>query len=193
VASDPDQIADAALDAIASGGYEALSMRGVARTVGVSLATVQRNFPSKDELWRAAVDRFFEKMTDHVGDIEDRPLVAVIERLLDRSAGHPGLVARLAVDSAPGHQDRHRYIARRIADRHERAAAVIAERQQLGVGRKVDPAAVVLLVSVGIGAIASAPGVVREIYGYELEDPDDRARLAAALADVLGYGLHADG
>ena len=53
---DPQRIVDAALDALADGGYPALTMRGVSRSVGVSLATLQHHFPTKDALWRAAVD-----------------------------------------------------------------------------------------------------------------------------------------
>ena len=50
-----DPITETALDALADGGFPALTMRGVARTLGVSLATLQHHFPTKDALWRAAV------------------------------------------------------------------------------------------------------------------------------------------
>jgi AcrR family transcriptional regulator len=38
---DPDDIIDAAVGALTNGGYRGLSMRGVARTLGVSLSGVR--------------------------------------------------------------------------------------------------------------------------------------------------------
>gem|GEM_PF-6890953 len=57
--------------------------------------------------------------------------------------------------------------------------------------RRVDGRALLLFMSMGLGAIGSAPAATNLIYGFDLEDPAARSRLAAALADVLRLGLEA--
>src|SRR3954453_11897643 len=54
-----DAIFEAALEAFALSGYEAMSVRELTRTLGVSHNLVHHYFRSKAELWRASVDWSF--------------------------------------------------------------------------------------------------------------------------------------
>ena len=69
-----------------------------------------------------------------------------------------------------------------------RVAASIG-RNSVTQKKIIDPDALLLLLNVGVGAIASAPSAAHEIYGFDLEDPSDRERLAAALGAILRSGL----
>src|SRR6476659_4160909 len=53
------EILDAALEAFATRGYDATSVRDLTRRLGVSHNLVHHYFRSKADLWRAAIDRSF--------------------------------------------------------------------------------------------------------------------------------------
>ena len=182
-------IVEAAFEALAAGGYSGLSMRGVARSVGASLATVQRHFATKDELCGAAMDDFVADLDERVPLGPGVSLVDSLTALFDRGGDHPGLLVSVLCDRAPRHERRFANIAGRLAGRNAAVRAMIADRQQAGVVRDVDADALLLLLNVGVGAITSAPDAVREIYGFDLEDPAERRRLAEALTDILEGGL----
>lgn len=182
-------IVGAALAAIADGGYAGLTMRGVARSIGASLATVQRHFATKDELWRGAVDTFLDGFEPPALAGSTDSLVRGIEELLGRGSKHPGLITALLSDRAPGYDERFAYIAGRLAHRQAGPLAAIADLQQAGKVRDVDARALLLLLTVGVGAIASASIATDRLYGFDLDDPGDRRRLATALADILDHGL----
>lgn len=164
-------------------------MRGVARTIGASLATVQRHFPTKDELWRGAIDDVLDGFSDPTLSKFDRSLARSIEELLGRGRSHPGLIARLFTDQSPGHLERHEYLAGRLANRHDRSRAFVAEQQDGHVVRDIDLSALFLLLTIGVGAVAGAPTAARDIYGFDLDDHLDRKRLAERLADILTLGI----
>ena len=58
-----------------------------------------------------------------------------------------------------------------------------------GVMRNVDAPALLMLLNLGVGAISGASTAAREVYGFDLDDPADRSRLAQALTDILRLGL----
>lgn len=69
------------------------------------------------------------------------------------------------------------------------ALANIAELQETGTVREVDAQALLLLLQMGVGAIAGASTAAGEIYGFDLDDPEARLGLASTLADILRLGL----
>ena len=182
-------IVAAALEAIAEVGYAGLSMRGVARSIGASLATVQRHFATKDELWQGAIDDFLDGFAETPLAMSGDSLDQAIEQLLGRGSEHPGLIAALVADRAPGNVERWEYIADRIAARHDDALAFIAALKDTGAVRDVNAHALLMLLNLGVGAISGASIAAREVYGFDLEDPGARSRLAQALADILRLGL----
>lgn len=190
---DESDILDAALDVLADGGYAALSMRGVARAMGASLATVQRHFATKDDLWRGAVDAFLATAELPSFDGSEDPLRAGVAQMLELGSQRPGLVTAILCDRAPGHSERFAHIADRLAERYRIVHATISTSKEMGTLRAFDAHALLLLMNVGIGAIASAPAAARDIYGFDLEDPAERDRLAGALADIVRSGLLDEG
>ena len=166
-------------------------MRGVARDVGVSLATVQRHFPTKDELWRGAIDFYIESAAAPTLSVAEVSLEAALEFFLNYNADYPGLLTTVFSDHVSGYEERHRYIADRIADRRDEMFRFITDLQDQGVVRDVDTSALVLLMHMGVGSIASTPGATRRIYGFDLERAEERKRLAGALSDILRFGVGA--
>jgi AcrR family transcriptional regulator len=186
---DTAAIVDAALDALADGGYPALTMRGIARTLGVSLATIQHHYPTKDDLWRAAIDHLTDDAIERRSNVDPTDLAGKIATFLEQGAGRPGLLAALLSDHSPGSPDRIGYIAGRFT------AALVEPTDRLrsyeadGVTRRFDHRALFALVTIGVGSIAGAPDAVSTIYGFDLSTERGRADLAAGLADIIGLGI----
>lgn len=188
-AFDRDDVVQAALEAMAVGGYPALSMRGVARSIGASLATVQRHFATKDELWRAAVEAFFGGFALPTEITSERVLYDSIVMLLERGESHAGMIMQALSDRSAGSTERFAHIADQLRARHEVIHAALTDAQDHGVIRRVDAGALLLLLNVGLAAVASSSHAARELYGFELDDAADRRRLADSLVDIIGLGL----
>lgn len=186
-------VINAALSAIARGGYDALSMRGVAREIGASLATVQRHFATKDDLWRGSVDSFLDgfEAPGLTPARDGSMLVTVIEQMLGRSSTHPGLIPSLISDRSSGHEQRWAYLQSRLAGRQELALAQMETLKGEGLMRDVDVRALLMLLQVGVSSMANTVPSASTVYGFNVEDAKDRRRLAESLADILRFGLAA--
>lgn len=186
---DPSDIVDAALDALADGGFRALTMRGVARTLGVSLATLQHHYPTKDALWRAAVDHLTEDAIERRSHLELTDLAGKIETFLGPGSGRPGLLPALLSDRSTGSPERIGYIAERFAAALVEPSARLRTLEVEGVTRRFDERALFALITIGVGSIAGAPDAVKSIYGYDLDTEQGRTELASGLADIIGLGV----
>ena len=107
-----DAILDAALRAFATHGYDGVSVRTLNRELGVSHSLIAQRFGSKDELWHAAVDHGFGRISRHMADVFDPTLTDPLEQLclwirrfLHFSAEHPALLGLMNIE---GRQDTER-------------------------------------------------------------------------------------
>jgi AcrR family transcriptional regulator len=80
------RLIDAAFELGAAGGYDAVHMRDVAATANVALATIYRNFSSKDHLLAAATSEWTGRLRDRVaqrpprGDTPTEQMIDVLDR-----------------------------------------------------------------------------------------------------------------
>lgn len=103
----PDQqdrrrrLIDAAFELGAEGGYDAVQMREVAATANVALATIYRNFSSKDHLLAAAMTEWTIRLGARVaqspprGDTAEDQMVDVLHRACRAMERQPKLSAAL--------------------------------------------------------------------------------------------------
>ena len=186
---DADDIISTALDALATGGYRGLSMRGVARTLDVSLSSIQHHYPTKDDLWRAAVDHLTTDAIARRSDSELPDLARAISTLLEEQSSRPGLLAALLTDTDEGSAERIAH----LAESFRRSLVGPTERlkglEELGLIRPVDASAFFALMTIGIGSIAGAADALNGIYGFDITTDAGRTEFAAALADILSLGL----
>jgi len=186
---DPGAIVDSALDALADGGYPSLTMRGVARTLGVSLATVQHHYPTKDVLWRAAIDHLTNDAIERRSHVDLTDLAGKIATFLEQGVGRPGLLAALLSDRSPGSADRIGYIAERFTAALVEPSERLRSLEANGITRQFDHRALFALITIGVGSIAGAVEAVDTIYGFDLATERGRADLASGLADIIGLGV----
>ena len=106
-----EAILDAALEAFAEAGYEAMSVRELTRQLGVSHSLVNHYFGSKWELWRAAVEHGFSEAAGELrGMLEEsvgRPdpvdvMRTSVKRAVVLLARRPAVASVLADESARG-------------------------------------------------------------------------------------------
>lgn len=186
---DPADILEAAIDAISRGGYDALSMRGVARSLGVSLATVQHHFGSKAELYRAVVDHALDEAAAQRSLVPERDLYQRVRLALETSSARPGLLAAFLGDRADGHEERLDHFARRFGALFDDPATTVDDLRGGHPGRPIDADAFMVLLTIGITTMAGAPESIRAIYGIDLASAEERSQLARGLADILGLGI----
>jgi AcrR family transcriptional regulator len=111
-AGDPvaaETILQAALTAFGTSGYDGVSVRTLNRELGVSHALINQRFGSKAQLWRAAVDFGFGRITNDLAQVFDPTVTDPLEQLrrwirrfLELSAQHPELVGLMNIE---GRQD----------------------------------------------------------------------------------------
>jgi AcrR family transcriptional regulator len=111
-AIDSTTILDAALRAFATQGYDGVSLRTLNRDLGVSHSLISQRFGTKRELWLAAAEHGFGRMSRHMADVFDPTISDPLEQLrlwlqrfLTVSATHPELVGIMNIE---GRQDTER-------------------------------------------------------------------------------------
>jgi TetR/AcrR family transcriptional regulator len=107
------RIVEAALEAFAEKGFLAASTRDIAQRAGANQGLITYHFRSKDELWRAAMDRIFALLQTELAE-KLAPLVSagpqerargLIRAYVRFAAEHPELF-RLMVDEGKNSDDR---------------------------------------------------------------------------------------
>lgn len=173
-----------ALQAVLANGLPGLALREVARLLDVSLPTVQRHFATRDDLWRACVDTAVGQVQ---ADLDRDPdLAANLRAQVERSILRPRLTAAMANDAAPTQVE---YLFERAAPVVEQGRARLQQAIDAGAVRPVEPSAVVALVGLGIGSLATSKQGLRRLHGIDLDDPAQVSRFVDALTDLLLRGL----
>lgn len=187
-----EAIIDTALRATAANGCQGLALRQVARELGVSLATVQRHFATKDALWRACIDAVMTEpsIPDREEGVEAE-LHSYLRALIERATVSPSATAAMWNDSGPGSAERIAYLVEKLSPRYQTHRRNLHAAMDSGAIRAVEPDIVLALVGLGITSMASAPVALRQLFGIDLDDAVERDALAASLADVLLHGMAA--
>ena len=146
-----DHLVDSAALEVAEQGYDALSMRGVAKRAGVAPATAYTYFSSKDhvlgELLLRRVLAVPETAIDPGAALSDR-LGHVVDDLGAITTGDPEVVAACTKALLSGHPD-----VKRLRDR---IGVEVARRVATAADRPIDDRFVRVLVTTYFGALLMA-------------------------------------
>jgi len=198
----------AALEAFAERGYEAMSVRDLARQLGVSHNLVHHHHGSKWELWKAALE--------HGLADSGRELLALIEASGSESdwtvanrdgiAGAVALFARcpafariLADESARG-GERLDYLFDRYVAPFARLLERLVGRAPKQSGKRLDARAALLFLFAGLTAPFALGGLASKLDGDRRRrrggephaaalEPRDLEHYAATVAELITHGL----
>lgn len=90
-----DSILDAGLQILDEGGPEALTMRSLARQLGVTATAIYYHYSGREDLLGSVVDQVCSRIVDPIpaeGPWDDR-LRALMNALVDEASAHPAVVA----------------------------------------------------------------------------------------------------
>jgi AcrR family transcriptional regulator len=195
-----DAILEAALDAFAKAGYDAMSIRELTRHLGVSHNLVHHYFRSKAELWRACIDLSFGTLAAEIaralaartGDATDVPtrLRDLFRLFITLTARYPANGLIITREGALG-GPRFDYIFD-----HYVAPNLVVFREMLAAGKKAGvlrPDADLrtiffLLTDGGAGPYTSRP-FARRLDARDPQRPEAIAAHAELVADVLVRGI----
>lgn len=184
-----------AFQAFAERGYDGVTLRDLAKRIGVSHNLLHVRFGGKDELWRRAVDRRLSEAAapviaafDAEGDAEAR-LRRVVERFCLWATEQPDIVA---LTHHEGRREGWRldHIAERFilpfkVRLDALVAAVAAERPVAAIST---PALMAMLVQ-GVGFFFGSTPLQRRIGAGDEVDPAHAPAQASAMAGFLLAGL----
>ncbi len=173
---------------LAEGGYNNLSMREIGRNLDVPLINIQRIFKTKDDLWQACIDDYFNQIKKHLVGFDhltiDQIIVNQLNFQIHQKKTIPGITATIWNDHSPGYQHRLNYLIKQIKPLIDQIETNInwAITQQ-----KIEPINAKLLIafmSVGMASFFSTPKQLKNVFGLDLND-----QLVSDLSQIILKGI----
>jgi AcrR family transcriptional regulator len=182
-----DEIADAVLDVVASGGLPAVTMQAVASCAGVSVGRIQHYYATKAALLEAAFDRSNERSSDRIEMLlgappDQAPPLDVLTVVLTELVPHDDwswthLRVRQSFVSRGLHDPQ---IAERLrgeyATLHRRLGACVAQLQGRSMPNHVDA------IDHAAGLVALAEGVANHVLIGAMQPNIARVHILDAIA-----------
>jgi AcrR family transcriptional regulator len=187
-----DEILLAALSSFATRGYEGTSVRELNQELGVSHNLINRRFGSKEQLWRATVDRWIGEVvaelaaaiSDNVGDPLD-VLRRLIVRFIEINARRPEIARLMSIESSID-GPRLRYLFDRfIGPWNEAAERLTHELTAAGRIRALPPGTLFFLVAHGATGMAAQRPLAKMLGVADPTDPELAHTHAVAVADLV--------
>lgn len=185
----------AALHAFATHGYQGVSVRTLNRELGVSHNLLHQRYGSKEDIWYAAVDWGFGRLSSQLANVLDpradpgTQLRVFVREFVAFSARHPDLL-RLVHQEGSSPSRRLSYLldtyVRPIIATLVPTYSVLVES---GQARPIPPEAFYYLVTSGGGAKYALGGMTRELFGATALEPEQIDEYADAVADLVVRGM----
>jgi AcrR family transcriptional regulator len=196
VAEDGTQarILDAALTVFAERGFDGARTRDIADRAGANLGLLTYYFGDKETLWRAAVDRAFERLRAELADVlaphpdddERAALAELVRRFVGFVSRSPEFM-QLMNDEGKRDGPRMRWLADRfVKPVYEVLRARIERAQAEGFLAGVPPAHLHYLVLGAAGLAFSQAAECTRVTGADPRDPAFAEAHAEAILRLLG-------
>ncbi|MCG6893967.1 MAG: TetR/AcrR family transcriptional regulator [Desulfobacteraceae bacterium] len=137
-----DQIAEAALEIVRSGGIQSLSVSAVAKKVGIVPSAIYRHFKSKSDIVGAVLELIRTRLQSHFQEVAalDTDALEKLHLLLDRHVGLisannaiPGMIFSGAV--VGGNPEKRRQLYEIIENVIANVSSIVKQGQQEGTIR----------------------------------------------------------
>jgi AcrR family transcriptional regulator len=188
-----DEILLVALRSFADRGYDGTSVRELNRALGVSHNLINRRFGSKDQLWKATVDRWFGELLEALDptanlDGEGDPVQRLrdfVVTFIEVNARRPEMSRLMNVEASVGGPRLDYLFDRFIAPCLLPAAALGEQLQAQGRVRPVPVGTLFFLIAHGATAPAAHRPLAMLVGVADPTDPDTVRIHARAVAELL--------
>lgn len=182
------RIRDAAITAFARDGFDATSLRAIARDAGVSPALIVHHFGDKAALRTVCDDHVVALFTDESHDLIDAPTADRIRAALndlERYGPYIDYLARVLVEGSPSAD---RLFDGILAGTRE----MLDEQQAAGLLEPLsDPETTALLVAlIGLGPVVMRAQIARAL-GEDQLSPAGLLRMTLPTMELLTHGVYA--
>lgn len=190
---------DAALEEFAGSGFDGASVRGLARSLGVSHNLIPKRYGSKDALWLAAVDHGFAMVLTELLPLLNEPLDdeldhlrALVLRFVEVNAARPALMQIVSQEAAVGGPRFDHLFERYIEPVRRGGDAILARLAAAGRVRSDSAALVYFFMIHGAGGPFVMPALADRFgVGVDRSDATAISAVARATVDILFRGLAA--
>lgn len=184
-----EKLLDAAASAFAENGFKGTSTRDIAERAGVHHPLITYHFKSKDELWRAAVSRVFDRFRGTLAEKQEEfadagpraRTAALIREHVHFAAANPELHNVMFQEASRPNPRIDWLIENYLKPMYERSVKDLVALQEDGIAPQGDPAMLYNLVRLSTAALLALRMEVKSTTGLDLEDE----RNLDALAEML--------
>ena len=191
----PDVILRAARRTFAKRGYDATSVREVARELGIDAALIAHHFGTKETLWLAVVEQIVElaqPMFDALRALRTSSLPhrervrRALELCVDHEFDEPdmGMFFSTAATEEGARLDRLQ--ERLVRPYHEVMFPLLAEAVEAGEIRAADPNVLFFMIASAIGMTVSYSHMMREFTSLPARQHEFRQAVLAVALNILG-------
>jgi|GEM_PF-1207446 len=133
-----EKIVSAALERFSAGGFESVSVRGIAADAGVTHGMIQHHFGGKQEVWKAAMEEVFDRYRQSLlPEIDQAPedqnpletFRKVVTAFIQLSSDQP-TYARLLVRESEAGGERARFCFERFQEIHQAIGRLFEQARQ---------------------------------------------------------------
>ncbi|KAG8153150.1 TetR/AcrR family transcriptional regulator [Burkholderia catarinensis] len=191
----PDVILRAARRTFAKRGYDATSVREVARELGVDAALIAHHFGTKETLWLAVVEQIVElaePMFDAMRALRTSSLPhrdrvrRALELCVEHEFDEPdmGMFFSTAATEEGGRLDRLQ--ERLVGPYHEVMFPLLAEAAQAGAIRPVDPNVLFFMIASAIGTTVSYSHMMLKYTSLPTRQHEFKQAVLGIALNLLG-------
>jgi len=191
----PDVILRAARRTFAKRGYDATSVREVARELGIDAALIAHHFGAKETLWLAVVEQIVElaePMFDALHALRTSPLShrdrvrRALELCVDHEFAEPdiGMFFSTAATEEGGRLDRLQ--ERIVRPYHDAMFPLLADAVEAGAVRPVDPNVLFFMIASAIGTTVSYSHMMLEYTSLPTRPEAFREAVLGVVFNFLG-------
>jgi AcrR family transcriptional regulator len=196
-AASVDRILDVAITLFSRNGFDGTSTTEVGLGAGVAQSVVLYHFATKDELWRAAMNRLFTRVHSEfrrdrniLQDLSSIDRLKVwIRQLVFTSAAHPELGRVIMSEGTQGGPRLKWLISQHLATDYELYELHFRKAMEDGAIREYATLPLTILVHAAASMLFNLKPLVEAVYGRSPLEDDVVAAQADMVVDIIFNGL----
>lgn len=185
-----DRLVEAAIEVFSQRGFKAATTRDIVQVAGVALASVPYYFKTKEQLWKAAVDRIYEGFNERLVDRRRQfpegnsraQSRAQLREFLLFTAGKPEFI-RLLLHEGTSDSERMRwYVENHLRPQFDYVRGEVEKAQEDGYGRLGRAEHLFFMIIGSVGLVYAVGPAFERLTGVP---PTEEALLEAHVDSIL--------